>query len=232
MAMTAILANIVPPRIRGKFLHGQYSPKEIMMSSKFAISQIMVGQLNAMVKNLMFLTGINDPAEAVRQFNSEEWRVEKENLFKKVDTVSVGGVERFFAQSYLKKAHFILPDRGNFQKFLAEKVEENVGDATISIHHLERASSDAAIMSKLGDLAEIKLAHFLELIKAQSKGEAGILLVNGSANIAYIRDEVTFKIWAVYAGYVGATDHWVVHARSVESFDGWWAGNRVISRDS
>lgn len=49
--------------------------KEVVMSSKFAIAEVMPGKLNAMVKTVMNQMGITDANEAVRRINSREWIV-------------------------------------------------------------------------------------------------------------------------------------------------------------
>lgn len=43
------------------------------MSELFAIAEVMPGQLNALVKNIMRQTEVDDPNEAVRLVNSGEW---------------------------------------------------------------------------------------------------------------------------------------------------------------
>jgi hypothetical protein len=45
------------------------------MASEFAIADVKTGILNALVKNIMTQTGINDPNEAIRIVNSGEWTV-------------------------------------------------------------------------------------------------------------------------------------------------------------
>lgn len=45
------------------------------MKSEFLIASIETGQLNAMVKNIMLQTGIEDPKEAVRMLNSGELEI-------------------------------------------------------------------------------------------------------------------------------------------------------------
>lgn len=42
---------------------------------RFAISKVFPGDLNALVKNLMRVTGVTDPNEAVRQVNAGEWEL-------------------------------------------------------------------------------------------------------------------------------------------------------------
>jgi len=44
-----------------------------MTINKFAIADVTPGKLNALVKNIMSQTGINDPNEAVRLVNFGEW---------------------------------------------------------------------------------------------------------------------------------------------------------------
>ena len=118
-----------------------------------------------------------------------------------------------------------------FLNMFLKKVEENVGDATIVVHCLEKASLDAPIMAELGDRAEIQLAHFFGLLKVQSKGEEGALLVNGYANIAYIRG-TDGNFWAVRAYWRSGCGDWDVRADSVVDPGGWSGGRQVLSRDS
>jgi len=47
------------------------------MKNDFVISGIETGKLNALVKNIMFQSGINDPIKAVRMVNSGQLRVSK-----------------------------------------------------------------------------------------------------------------------------------------------------------
>ena len=61
----------------------------------------------------------------------------------------------------------------------------------------------------------------------QSKGDEGVLLINGWANIFYIRD-AKGVFCAVGVDWDG--DGWDVRARSVGCPRGWGAGGRVFSR--
>ncbi|MBN2093950.1 MAG: hypothetical protein JW740_01055 [Candidatus Zambryskibacteria bacterium] len=47
------------------------------MKSEFAISEVLPGKLNAMVKNIMGQMKIDDPNEAVRRVNAGEWVVSR-----------------------------------------------------------------------------------------------------------------------------------------------------------
>jgi hypothetical protein len=67
------------------------------------------------------------------------------------------------------------------------------------------------------------------LMEKQGKGEEGVLLNSGYANIFYIND---------YAGVLRAVrvswdgDGWGVYASSVEDPHGWFDGYQVFSRNS
>jgi hypothetical protein len=70
-----------------------------------------------------------------------------------------------------------------------------------------------------------------DLLKNQSKGEAGVLLINGYSNIFYIRGS-DGNLWAVRAHWNSRYDHWNVEAHSVVFPHGWLIGSQVFSRDS
>ena len=119
----------------------------------------------------------------------------------------------------------------NFDQHFFDKVEENIPDATLAIHRLETGSLDAQIRKELGqEREEIALAHFFDLLKKQSKGQTGNMLVNGYANIAYIRDK-DGNLWAVGAYWLSVDHYWDIDARSVEDPNGWDTGRQVVSRD-
>lgn len=200
------------------------------MKGDFVTAQIMHGQTNALVKNIMAQMGIDDPEEAIRRMNSREWVVRQLDLLKQVAKTSVSGVKRFCAQDHLKQANVgWMGD--SFKELFLDKVEEDVGAGTIVVHCLEKTSLNAPIMAELGERAELQLAHFFELLKAQSKGEEGNLLVDGYVNIAYIRG-TNGNLWAVYARWYSDGGDWRVLAYSVEGPRRWRGGDRVLSRDS
>ncbi len=60
----------------------------------FAIKDVPVGQLNALVKNLMAQMDINDPVEVIRRINAGEWLVAKVELpeFPIWKTVTIGNL--------------------------------------------------------------------------------------------------------------------------------------------
>ncbi|MGI0134738.1 MAG: hypothetical protein ACREBW_07270, partial [Candidatus Micrarchaeaceae archaeon] len=119
----------------------------------------------------------------------------------------------------------------NFQNNFGRKVEENVAAAELKIHKLLEASRDMPIIHELGgeEVAETTLAHMWEMLKRQGRGESGTLLVNGYANILYIRD-VNSVLWAVDCGWHSVNRGWGVGAGSVGFPGRWGGGGRVVSR--
>lgn len=186
-------------------------------------------KINALVKNIMAQMGIDDPVEAIRRVNSGEWVVKFAELLKQVATVTVGGVERFCAKDHLEAANIGWTDT-DFERFFLDKVEENVGTGVLAIHRLERQSPDALIMTELGDRAEIQLAHFFELLEAQSEGEEGPLLVDGRSNYAHIRG-TDGNVRAVYTYWSAIRRYWNLRARQGGDYSNRLSGgNQVLSR--
>jgi len=168
--------------------------------------------------------------EAVARFLRGELTVRESDLLRKLVTVPVKGAKKFVAKDHIKSANVGYTGT-NFDKLFLDLVEENVEDANLAGHSLGRKSLDAPIMAELGDRAKIKLAHFFGLVEKQSKGEAGTLLTNGCANIAYI-EGIDGNLWVVGALWVSGYGVWDVRARSVGRQRAWLAGRQVLSCDS
>ena len=120
----------------------------------------------------------------------------------------------------------------NFKSWFLDKVEEQAGgDSILRTHKLTTASVDAPIIAELGGevKAETTLVEAFALMEKQGKGEAGVLLTNGYANIFYVRDDAGI-LRAVYVYWVDGG--WGVHANSVTDSCEWYAGYRVFSRNS
>ena len=201
-----------------------------MDKPEFAIADVPPGRLNALVKNIMAQMGIDDPGEAVRRVNSGEWVVRIAGLLKPVATVQVSSTPKFIASEHVQTANVgWMGD--NFRRVFLNFVEENMSDATLAVSRIERNSLDAPILTELGDKAETKLAYLFQLMEKQSRGEEGMLLVNGYANIVYVEDEDN-TVWAVHAHWYSDYGCWYVDAYSVGDPSEWGAGYQVLSRDS
>lgn len=144
--------------------------------------------------------------------------------------IKVAGAKRFVArESFTQENGFYCWD--NFKDNFLDKIEEDVTDTTLAIHSLKKASLDSLIRNELGpEREEITLTHFFNLLQKQSKGETGHLLVNGYANIAYIRDK-NGNLWAVDAYWYSGDRYWYVNANSVTNPLDWNACRQVVSRD-
>ena len=162
------------------------------------------------------------------------WLKKVSQLLKYVRGVAVAGITRFVAADKFvvntdPKAKVRIWYVGdNFKAGVLGKIEQNVASAKIAVHTLLKASLDAPIMTELGARTEISLAHFWALIEAQGQGQAGSLLTNGYANIAYVKG-VDGNVWAVVA-YWNAGDGWSVFASSVECPFRWSEGYQVLSQ--
>src|SRR3989338_911690 len=157
---------------------------------------------------------------------------ERPGLLRRIATPTATGVQRFVCDDEALKAANIGWTGKNFKAHFLDKVEEGVSDAVVVVHRLERASPDVPILAELGNRAEIQLAHFFALLQKQSKGEDGLLLVNGGyANVAYIKGN-NGSVWAVGACWDSGFQFWGVEALSF-GYPFWWRdGSQVLSRDS
>jgi len=116
------------------------------------------------------------------------------SLLEAITTIEVAGVTSFVAKDKFREGKAtdgvkIAWLGSNFENNFLGKTEQNVAPATLRIQKLKKDSLDTPIISELGDTAETTLAQLWELLKLQGSGQGGKLLVNGRANIAYIRDK-------------------------------------------
>lgn len=148
-------------------------------------------------------------------------------ILRLIQTVQVTAVERFVTREHIKEANVGWMGN-NFKAHFLDKQEDNVQAGELNVHRLEQASLDPPMMAELGEKATISLAHFFQLLTAQSQGQEGALLTDGSANIAYIRGK-DGNVRAVRACWDSVGGYWRVYAVSVENRDGWNAGDRVLS---
>jgi hypothetical protein len=77
-----------------------------------------------------------------------------------------------------------------FKECFYGKTEEAFGGSTLNYRKLSRSSVDGPIIAELGGeaRAETTLTEVYALMEAQKNGENGPLLINGYANIFYVRD--------------------------------------------
>ena len=111
------------------------------------------------------------------------------------------------------------------------KIEDPISEQTLCCHKLREFSVDGPIITELGGeaKAETTLSEMFSLMEEQGKGEDGVLLNNGYANIFYVKDR-SGVLRAVHVYW--DVDGWDVSARSVERPFRWHDGRQVFSRNS
>lgn len=170
--------------------------------------------------------------------DSREGTVVDSALLEPVTSVSLPAVEAFSAKDHFKvgKVDGVtigwIGDTftGNFLTGPG-KNEIDVPAAGLRVHKLRRGSVDEPVVAELGgeEQVETYLACMWEMMKLQGAGQNGDLLVNGYANIFYVRDD-NGVLWAAYCiWYSGARD-WFVGADPVTYPREWSAGFQVFSR--
>lgn len=164
------------------------------------------------------------------------WLKKVGQLLQHVRSVSVGAVMRFAVADHFKKdisetAVVKIAYLGdNFKKYFLDKIEDGISATILAAHTLLKSSLDAPIRTELGEKREITtLAHLYELLKKQAKGEDGILLTNGYANIFYMVG-IDGNFWAVGVIWDSFGGGWDVGANSVENPRRWRDGNQVFSQ--
>ena len=139
----------------------------------------------------------------------------KTTLLVALDTVEIPAVAEFVAREKFTTQKTpgdvqLYWMNGAFKTHFVGKVEKNVAACALQKSRLTKNSLDRPILDELGDRAKTALAHFWEQLKKQPKGEMGILLTDGRANIQYIED-INGREWAVNA-YWYAGFGWYVYA--------------------
>lgn len=116
----------------------------------------------------------------------------------------------------------------NFKNNFLNKTEVNIPVGNLAFYKLKEASVDGPIQAELGERPETYLSDLWEMLKKQPAGQPGKLLVDGKANIFYIRD-VDGTVWAVRAFWF-AVNGWYVGASSVEYPYEWDDDYLVVAR--
>jgi hypothetical protein len=131
----------------------------------------------------------------------------------------------------------------NFKAWLLDKVEEPRKKSELRIQRLRKSSVDGPIIAELGDSIRAKISLdqlWLLLKEKQVKGE------KDGWHIAYIEDKIRFpedeqfsyinekgeKTVLRAVGFDWDGGGWSLNAYQVSGPDGWFDGNRVLSRNS
>ena len=154
-----------------------------------------------------------------------------------VGTVTVAAV----TTPFVAKNHFVLNIEPSadvrisylgetFRMWFLEKVEESFPGSTLSYGNLSRESADEYIVAQLGGerKAATTLGELFSVLRSQKNGAGVPLLMNGFANVFYIRDtSASLRVVYAYWGDAG----WRVKARSIANQDTWDERDRIFSRE-
>ena len=163
-----------------------------------------------------------------KRFEGFKLWLKKVSILKFVATFTASAHQRFVMKDHLQSAN-IGWTGPTFKQIMLEKIEENVPAGELNIHRLEKASLDPEIMTEMGEAKRVTyLAHFIERIEKQSKGQPGRLSTDGSANVAYIIG-TDGNVWAVGASWYSYCRFWRVGADSVGLRREWPAGRQFLS---
>ena len=223
--------------------------------SEDMLSKILVRELPGLMRDFMKkVLGENGQEwiEAFKLFLRKQnpWPEKTGKMVKKLSVlldslktvIDFSGVDSFNVVEYLKitpeseigTAELVIGWLGqNIKNNFLGKIEKNVAPSKLRAYRLKKDSVDNPIIAELGgeEKAEITVAEMIDLMKCQGRGQKGILLVNGYANIFYIRDSQGV-LWAVDCYWYSAFRCWFVGARSLTLPNTWRDGVRVVSRDS
>lgn len=120
---------------------------------------------------------------------------------------------------------------GELKSWFLGKTEDPIGEVSIRYGVLAESANSRKIIEDLGgeEKSETTLTEMFYLMEKQGQGEEGMLLINGRANIFYIKDQKgVLRAVGVYWRDGG----WFVVAYSVELPDGWYGSYQVFSRNS
>lgn len=120
----------------------------------------------------------------------------------------------------------------NFKEWFLKKVEASFAGSELRYQKLVTSSSDTPVISELGGKkkAETTLTEMFFLMEKQGHGQDGDLLINGLANIFYIRD--VNSVLRCVCLYYWCGDGWDVYADSTTDPRDWSVDSRVFSRNS
>lgn len=118
----------------------------------------------------------------------------------------------------------------NFINWFLNKVEGPIGQQLLKCGKLRKPFTNISIVDDLGGevKAETTLSELFCLMKIQGKGQEGILLTNGYANIFYIKDISGVLRTVSTCWFDGG---WHLNASFFDSLNEWSEDRQVFSRN-
>ena len=116
----------------------------------------------------------------------------------------------------------------SFRREFSQKIEPGCAAASLKVYSLLQSSIGFPILRGLGGEAEVLLARFWHLLEKQGRGQAGALLLNGHANVAFIRNQKG-ELRMVSARWNAAERGWILGALPITDQFGWLANCQIIA---
>lgn len=162
----------------------------------------------------------------------------KPSILEPISTVTVFSAT---SANFVAKDNFKLKKDGGICSFLGDnfkdwflsgdgKIEEPITEQVLRYAKLRKSSLDSPIIKELGgeEKAETSLTEIFSLMEKQSKGEEGVLLTNGWANIFYVKGRAgMLRTVDVF----WCDDGWGVDADEVSDPFSWSDDDQVFSRN-
>lgn len=213
---------------------------DVSMRPEFVIANVLPGKLNALVKNLMRLTGIEDPVKVVDSINRSEWKltkvVEAVTVFLKfVGKVSIKVTKPINLDEFFSGRDGLRID-GDFKElFVATDATFTPKEYFLTKYIITKDALDSEARTELPPDHVFEAEDFSLLLATmlyrQWEGTSGYLITNGYANVFYVRSKNKKKIFIVYVfygsvGWSSVDKTWNVSLWSLN--DNWWRAENVF----
>jgi len=177
---------------------------------------------------------IQNPQKAIALF-CKAIAEREETLLELVGTVDIAQTGKFIASDKFvvntgdKATLKIAYVSDQFKEWFLDKTEEPADGSQLARYKLVEPSTILDMVGALGDKANTTLAQVFYLMEQQGRGEEGVLLVDGYANI-FIVPDINGVLRAVFVHL--SSDGWDVYALLVEDPFRWRIGDQVFSSNS
>lgn len=171
------------------------------------------------------------------RFISGQGKIVFDTILTLLGTITVSAQKKFIVRDHFKldtsknavvKIGYIL---GNFTAWFNNLVEDEVTAGELKYHKLEQDAGAEQFFAELGDNSVVKLSQIFALMRMQPKGEDGVLLTNGYANLFKVRD-ANGEARVVGVGWRAGLGYWRVSANPLGVPILWAADNRVFSQQT
>jgi hypothetical protein len=186
-----------------------------------------LGKLNALVKNIMKQTGIDNANEAIRSINAGEWGFVR-SVRRILEHESTVNFEAYHAFNVSEKIHLVRYLNDNFKNWFGNMSVSSSEACTLNVARLKENATDYSTEDYPGIIPEV----------GEDKCEIGAgAVLQGVEKGTWSKDRWYFTYAKDSAGVRRAVgwrwdgDGWCVCAYSVPDPTRWSAGSRLVSRN-